>query len=135
MPAGLLIQLASAAAEARTPAGASDGVASVAAPRGAEVDVVVSANGGSRGGVAIAASVRSSQSGSGLAATTGSRSAVDVPAGDLSVRVQALDARGQPLAAGLATAESEIFTSNPCEDQIEVRVPLSLCETVDCSDE
>ena len=60
---------------------------------------------------------------------------VDVPAGDLSVRVQALDARGQPLAAGLATAESEIFTSNPCEDQIEVRVPLSLCETVDCSDE
>ena len=40
-----------------------------------------------------------------------------------------------PLAAGLATAESEIFTSNPCEDQIEVRVPLSLCETVDCSDE
>ena len=55
----------------------------VAAPRGAEVDVVVSANGGSRGGVAIAASVRSSQSGSGLAATTGSRSAVDVPAGAL----------------------------------------------------
>ena len=56
----------------------------VAAPRGAEVDVVVSANGGSRGGVAIAASVRSSQSGSGLAATTGSRSAVDVPAGALA---------------------------------------------------
>lgn len=56
----------------------------VAAPRGAEVDVVVSANGGSRGGVAIAASVRSSRSGSGLAATTGSRSAVDVPAGALA---------------------------------------------------
>ena len=59
---------------------------------------------------------------------------VDIPAGDLSVLVQALDARGQPLASGLTTAQSEVFTANPCDDQIEIRVPLALCETVDCTD-
>ena len=60
----------------------------VAAPRGSEVDVVVSANGGSRGGVAIAASVRKGRQerprGSGSRSAVDVTKAVDVPAGALA---------------------------------------------------
>ena len=57
---------------------------------------------------------------------------IELPLGDLQVRVVGLDARQRPVAVGLVEAEQTIFTASPCDDRIDVRVPLSLCVNPGC---
>lgn len=58
-----------------------------------------------------------------------------VPAGELRVQITALDDQQRPAALGRITAPEDIFTDNPCEDRIEVRVPLTLCVNPECEGE
>ena len=58
----------------------------------------------------------------------------EVPLGDVTVRVWGLDVRGRPLALGVASKAASAFTANACDDEVEVRVPLALCETAECVD-
>lgn len=59
----------------------------------------------------------------------------DVPSGDIVVHVVALDAQLDPIAYGRFADDEDIFTEEPCEDRIEVRVPLELCVTAGCESE
>lgn len=60
---------------------------------------------------------------------------VDVPAGDISVQVVGLDRSRQPVAEGRVRADDAIFTETPCDERIEIRVPLSLCLSSGCEEE
>lgn len=60
---------------------------------------------------------------------------VDVPAGDISVRVVGLDRAQRPVAEGAFQAEQTLFTDAPCDDRVEVRVPLTLCLSPGCEEE
>lgn len=60
---------------------------------------------------------------------------VEVPPGDLAVRVVGLDGRQRPVAVGALEAAEAVFTDTPCDDRIELRVPLSLCVSPGCERE
>lgn len=60
---------------------------------------------------------------------------VTVPPGDIAVQVLALDRQRRPVALGRFEASDRLFTASPCDDLVEVRVPLTLCETSNCEDE
>jgi len=59
----------------------------------------------------------------------------DVPAGDISVQIMGLDSAQRPVALGLLRDDDALFTETPCDDRIEVRVPLTLCFSSGCEDE
>ncbi len=61
-----------------------------------------------------------------------SKDITGIPAGDASVQVVALDGNGTPLAQGTASVRSEKFRDAPCEEVIEVRIPLELCAEAGC---
>jgi hypothetical protein len=59
----------------------------------------------------------------------------ELPLGEVTLTVRGLDTDGNAIARGSVTHEKEIFLSDPCRDMVEVRVPLTLCDFLNCEGE
>lgn len=55
-----------------------------------------------------------------------------IPLGDVTMTVRGIDEDGNGIAGGSASFARDVFLDDPCNDLVELRVPLALCDLLNC---
>ena len=55
-----------------------------------------------------------------------------IPLGPVTLTLRGLDEDGNAIARGTTAFERDVFLSEPCNDLVELRVPLTVCDLLNC---